>query len=143
MKPRALIMPRDKGAGSLDVVIAVMAFLASLALGAMLIAERAAVTWRSGLAGRITVQVLPPETSPVPLPVQIDAALHVLRETPGIAHASLVSEQDTFALVKPWLGSDVMVRELPLPRLLDATVSLGAELNVPQLRAPRENPPPP
>lgn len=134
MKPRALIMPRDKGAGSLDVVIAVMAFLASLALGAMLIAERAAVSWRSGLAGRVTVQVLPPENSVLPLPAQIDAALQVLRSTPGIAHAAVVPEQETLALVKPWLGSDAMVRELPLPRLLDATLAPGAEVSLQDLQ---------
>ncbi|MBV9569821.1 MAG: hypothetical protein JO056_01090 [Alphaproteobacteria bacterium] len=134
MKPRALIMPRDKGAGSLDVVIAVMAFLASLALGAMLIAERAAATWQSGLAGRLTVQVLPPENSAIPLQAQIEAALRVLRGTSGIAHAAIVPEQETLDLVKPWLGSDTMVRELPLPRLLDATVAPGAEVDLPKLR---------
>ena len=134
MKSRALIMPRDKGAGSLDVVIAVMAFLASLALGAMLIAERAAVSWRSGLAGRVTVQVLPPENSAIPLQAQMDAALQVLRSTSGIAHAAIVPEQETLDLVKPWLGSDMMVRELPLPRLLDATLAPGAEVDLPRLR---------
>ena len=47
----ARIMPRDRSAAALDVVIAVMAFLAALALGASLIAERTAVSWRTGLAG--------------------------------------------------------------------------------------------
>ena len=41
-------MPREKGAAPLDVVIAVMAFLAALALGASLVADRAAVGWRAG-----------------------------------------------------------------------------------------------
>jgi hypothetical protein len=36
------VLPRDKGAAPLDFVIAVMAFLAALALGASLIADRAA-----------------------------------------------------------------------------------------------------
>ena len=36
------ILPRDKGAAPLDFVIAVMAFLAALALGASLVATRAA-----------------------------------------------------------------------------------------------------
>jgi cell division transport system permease protein len=134
MTEQGRIMPRDKGAASLDVVIAVMAFLAALALGASLIAERAAVGWRTGLAGRLTVQILPPETSRMPLDRQIDAALAVLRQTPGIAHAALVSEQDTVALVKPWLGNGAMVGELPLPRLIDATVTPGAPVDVEDLR---------
>ena len=32
----------------------------------------------------------------------------------------LVSEQDTLALVRPWLGADALVGDLPLPRLIDA-----------------------
>ncbi len=134
MIERGRIMPRDKGAASLDVVIAVMAFLAALALGASLIAERAAVSWQSGLAGRITVQILPPEKSQTPLDRQIDAALDVLRHTPGIAHAALVSEQDTVALVKPWLGTGTLISELPLPRLIDATVTPGAPVDLETLR---------
>jgi cell division transport system permease protein len=134
MTERGRIMPRDKGAASLDVVIAVMAFLAALALGASLIAERAAVSWRTGLAGRITVQILPPEKSQMPLDRQINAALDVLRHAPGIAHAALVSEQDTVALVKPWLGSGAIVGELPLPRLIDATVTPGAPVDLEALR---------
>jgi cell division transport system permease protein len=47
-------MPREKGAAPLDVVIAVMAFLAALALGASLVAERTAVGWRAGVWMRIS-----------------------------------------------------------------------------------------
>ena len=48
------IMPRDRGAAPLDFVIAVMAFLAALALGSSLIASRAAEGWQKGLADRVT-----------------------------------------------------------------------------------------
>jgi len=130
----ARIMPRSRGAASLDVVIAVMAFLASLALGAALIAERAAVSWRTGLAGRMTVQILPPENSAGGVDGELQAALAVLRGTPGIAHAAPVSEQDTLALVKPWLGTGSMIAELPLPRLIDATITPGAALDLDGLR---------
>jgi cell division transport system permease protein len=129
------IMQRDRGAGSLDVVIAVMAFLAALALGASLIAERAATTWRTGLAGRITVQVSPPETSHASQDLEIEAALSVLRKTRGIAHASLISEEDTLMLIKPWLGSDALVSDLPIPRLIDAEITPGASLDVTSLRS--------
>ena len=128
------IMPRDKGAGSLDVVIAVMAFLAALALGASLIAERAAVSWRTGLAGRITVQILPPEKGHTALEQQVQAALSVLRDTSGIAHAAELSEQETVAMVRPWLGADALVAELPLPRLIDATITPGSHVDVESLR---------
>ncbi|HEY2418021.1 MAG TPA: hypothetical protein VGH84_08880 [Steroidobacteraceae bacterium] len=116
-------------------MIAVMAFLAALALGAALIAERAAVSWRTGLAGRITVQILPPtENAHAALDAQIAAALSVLRSTSGIAHAAPLSEQDTLALVRPWLGDDALVAELPLPRLIEATITPGTSIEIEELR---------
>jgi cell division transport system permease protein len=123
------ILPREKGAAPLDVVIAVMAFLAALALGASLIAERTAKGWRAGLSDRLTVQVIPPAQGAEGLDRETDAALAVLRATPGIAHAAPLSQDQTLALVQPWIGSDALVAELPLPRLIDATVTPGAAVD--------------
>src|SRR5689334_13084149 len=93
------ILPRDKAAAPLDVVIAVMAFLAALALGASLIAERAALGWRAGLSDKLTVQVLVPEQGQssdirAELDRQTRAALAVLQNASGIARASILSEKD-------------------------------------------------
>ena len=79
------ILPRDKGAAPLDFVIAVMAFLAALALGASLIADRAAQGWQSGLAAKLTIQVLPPEEGPAKqgLDAETNAALAMPSHTHG------------------------------------------------------------
>ena len=126
------ILPREKGAAPLDVVIAVMAFLAALALGASLIAERTAVGLRAGLSDRLTVQIVPPAQS-AGLDRETEAALAVLRATPGIAHAAALSQDQTLALVQPWIGSDALVAELPLPRLIDATITPGAQIDLARL----------
>ena len=131
------VLPRDKGAAPLDFVIAVMAFLAALALGASLIADRAAQGWQAGLAAKLTVQVLPPEKNDprAGLEAEIRAALDVLNQAPGIAHAALISDTDTEALVEPWIGKNNLVAEIPLPRLIDATVVPGAQVDIAALRA--------
>lgn len=128
-------MPREKGAAPLDVVIAVMAFLAVLALGASLVAERTAVGWRAGLAGKLTVQILPPEKGAVNegLQRETDAALGVLRATEGIAHADPLSEEEMLKLVQPWLGQGNLVADLPLPQLIDAEIVPGADVDLAQL----------
>src|SRR5580698_9921821 len=97
------ILPRDKGAAPLDFVIAVMAFLAALALGASLVADRAAQGWQNGLSDRITVQVMPPETGDASagLNSETQAALTLLNGTPGIVHARLLSDAEINALVEP------------------------------------------
>src|ERR1700689_1121770 len=133
MRERAsYILPRDKGAAPLDFVIAVMAFLAALALGASLVATRAAHGWQSGLSDRITVQVMPPEQGDarVGLDSETKAALSVLNATPRIPHATQVSDAEINALVEPWIGKDGAVSGIPLPRLIDAAIVPGESIDV-------------
>jgi cell division transport system permease protein len=129
------VLPRDKGAAPLDFVIAVMAFLAALALGASLIADRAAQGWQSGLAAKLTVQILPPDSGDphAGLDAQIRAALDILNAAPGVAHAALISDTDTEALVEPWIGKNNLVAEIPLPRLIDVTITPGEQVDIPAL----------
>lgn len=136
-KKSGRILPREKGAAPLDVVIAVMALLAALALGASLLANRAALSWREGLEGKLTVQILPPATgdAQTALAAETDAVLTVLRNTDGIVHASAISQADEMALVKPWLGADALVSDLPLPQLIDASIRPGARVDIPALAA--------
>jgi cell division transport system permease protein len=133
----ARLLPREKGAAPLDVMIGVMAFLAALALGASLVAERASAGWRAGFADRLTVQILVPEHGDVSAGVarESDAVLNVLRATPGIAHAEPLSEGEMQALVEPWLGKGTLVAELPLPNLIDAAITPGASVDLPGLSA--------
>lgn len=136
MKERASpILPRDKGAAPLEFVIAVMALLAALALGASLVATRAAHGWQSGLADRITVQVMPPEQGDPRdgLEAETRRVLDILRATPGIAHAAPLSDAEINTLVEPWIGKNGAVSGIPLPRLIDATVTPGEKIDVASL----------
>ena len=137
MSERSHILPRDKGAAPLDFVIAVMAFLAALALGASLVADRAAQGWQSGLSDRITVQVMPPETGDAAagLNSETQAVLTLLGTTPGIAHARALSDAEINALVEPWIGKGGAVSGIPLPRLIDASVVPGAQIDSAALAA--------
>lgn len=136
-RPSARILPREKGAAPLDLVIAVMAFLAAIALGASLLANRTAEGWQTGLAGKLTVQVLPPDNGPPEpaLTTETQAVLTILNATSGIVHAAPLSQAETQKLVEPWLGKGVLVADLPLPRMIDATVMPGAKVDIPVLRA--------
>lgn len=137
MNATGRIMPPQRGTGPLDVVIAVMAFLATLALGASLIAGRTADTWRAGLAGKITVQVVPPEQGPAREELEAETArvLDVLRATDAIAFARPLSEADEMKMIAPWTGSTETLEEFPLPQLIDVDVRPGASLDLADLKA--------
>jgi cell division transport system permease protein len=109
-----------------------MAFLAALALGASLIARHAADSWSAGLTAKITVQILPATSGPARhnLAAETDAALTVLRTTPGIVRAEPLSEAEQLKLVQPWLGAESLVADLPLPQLIDADVAPGSVLDI-------------
>ncbi len=129
---RGRIAPREAAAAPLDVVIAIMAFLAALALGASLIADRAAEGWREGLAGRLTVQVLPPQHGAAKerMLEETGAAAAVLKSTEGIIAVRPLSEAEIQALVEPWIGGGSLIADLPLPSLIDATILPGSRINL-------------
>ena len=118
------VLPRDAGAASLDLVIAVMAFLAALAFGGVLVTQSAVASWESGLTGRLTVQILA-DGGTVP-EAEVGSALAVLHATPGISYARALTQADNLALVEPWLGRDAVVAALPFPRLIDVALAPGA-----------------
>jgi cell division transport system permease protein len=102
-----------------------------------MLANRQAESWREGLAGRLTVQVLQPDhpTSSRNMDTETKAALDILRATPGILTITAMSDADAAKLVEPWLGKDAMVKDLPLPRLIDATIEPGAHIDFATLQA--------
>lgn len=130
------ILPPESGIGPLDIVIAIMAFLATLALGAALIAGHTADSWRAGLTGKLTVQILPDDSdlSRTHLMEETGKAVALMRATGGIAFARPLSESEERELVKPWIGDGDSLKDLPLPQLIDADLTPGAEIDIPALR---------
>jgi len=110
-----------------------MAFLAALALGGALIANRSAESWQGGLTGRLSVQILPQGAAPPD--AEIAAALRLLRATPGVVYAAALSDEDNLALIEPWLGSDTLIEALPFPRLIDVQLAPGAVIDTQRLAA--------
>ncbi|HSV29747.1 MAG TPA: FtsX-like permease family protein, partial [Candidatus Omnitrophota bacterium] len=49
---------------------------------------------------------------------------------PGITAARALDKHQTLALLEPWLGSADVVRDLPLPRLVDVTVDAEARIDL-------------
>ena len=114
-----LPLATDTSVGMLPWVIAVMTFLAIMALAVALVVGRTAGTWQSALTGTLTVQ-LPPvaDVDRDPLPLVLDA----LRSTPGVAEARALPVDELVGLVEPWLGDVTVADALPLPRLIDVTL---------------------
>lgn len=95
---------------------AAMAFLAVFALALSMSAARLADSWNAALAQTATIRISAP---PAELDPQTDAVMEVLRTTPGIEDARLLSAQEQGDLLSVWLGPDLPLDALPLPRMIE------------------------
>lgn len=95
-----------------------MAFLAVFALALSLAAGRVADRWGTELAQSSTLRISAPAGE---VAAQTEAALRVLRTTPGIVDARALTLDEQRALLSPWFGTDLPIDDLPLPQLIDIT----------------------
>ncbi len=126
-----LPLSRDASSRFLPWLIAFMVYLAALSLAATMVLSGASGKWRRGVEGTLTVQVLPaPEDEDgAALTARVEAALRLLRGTPGVASAQALSSQQAAALLEPWLGTGGLAAELPLPRLIDVRLEAAAAVD--------------
>ncbi|MFW8635774.1 cell division protein FtsX [Cribrihabitans pelagius] len=95
-----------------------MAFLAVFALALSLASGRLADRWASELARAATLRINAPAEQRA---AQTEAALEILRQTPGVAEARALSAEEQAALLAPWLGSSLPAKDLPVPQLIEVT----------------------
>jgi cell division transport system permease protein len=132
---RDLPLDRDESSRFLPWIIAFTVFMAVLALAAALVLARSGEAWRRDVSGTLTVQVVPAGGSSPAQSDPVDAALRILRSTPGIARAEALPEDRAAALLEPWLGRSIGNTGLPVPRLIDVTLAEGASLDAKALAA--------
>lgn len=93
-----------------------MAFLTVFALALSLATGRLADRWDAELARTSTIRISAPEGQ---MAAQSEAVLEVLRTTPGIASARVMSDAEQRKLLEPWFGPDLPLDTLPVPRLIE------------------------
>jgi cell division transport system permease protein len=111
-----IVPPQTVAGRALVLVVAIMCFLAALAIGALSLVAEAARDWQSDIAREATIQVIPIDGKPIE--ARLVRALEIARATPGVAGARLVDEKEGAALLEPWLGSGLDLSSLPVPRLV-------------------------
>lgn len=124
----------DPGRRFVPWLIALVVFLAALALAGLMAFADASARWDRGLAGTLTVQV--PDTGAADAKgraqqqKRVAATLKALRGTSGVASARALDDKETAALLAPWLGAGAFVESLPLPTIIDVKLDPGARINI-------------
>lgn len=133
LRPAAAIVPPQSVAGrALTLVVAIMSFLACLTVGAVSVVWDAADAWQNDLVRETTIQIRPVEG--VDMLREIDKATALTMEFPGVGSVHALSDEETKALLQPWLGNGLELDALPVPRLIQVRVDDPEKLDLAQLR---------
>jgi cell division transport system permease protein len=119
MKPGSIIPSNVASLRSLTVTMAVMSYLACLAIGALILVERAVTSWTSGLSQEVTIQVA--HVRGLDIESQVDSAKGIAADFPGVVEAEALAAEAGAKLLEPWLGSRAL-EGLPVPRLIRVVV---------------------
>lgn len=131
--PKEIPLDRDVAARTLPWIVAVMVFLATLALAGTLMLDSVIARWSGSLAGTLTVQV-PAAASPEETERRVQQIVTIVSATAGVQRVRVLSRGEVQALLDPWLGRNTAGLGLPLPRLVDVGTVPGARLDLAALR---------
>lgn len=123
--PPGPMLPKGRLTGPMPWVIAIMMFLTVLASAAGLALDAASRTLSAQVSDRITIQITEPDAQARSSAVRRIVTL--LGGTEGIDNIALVPEDQLAEQLKPWLGSDLKLSDIPIPALIDADLSATPE----------------
>lgn len=127
-------LDRDASGRYLPLLVAIMVYLACLALAGALSMNKLAERWDSGLSGALTLQI-PADSAAAADGPALAALTAALRDTPGVEAVEPMAAQEMTALLEPWLGEAVVAGDLPLPRLVAITIDTAAPPDMAALNA--------
>lgn len=127
------IVPKYSIAGrALVAVVAIMAFLASLTTGGVMLVRSAAIEWQSDVAREITIQVRPVKGRD--FDADVARAVAMARAARGIGEVRPYTKEESAGLLEPWLGSGLTLDDLPVPRMIVVKLAAGEGVNLAPLK---------
>lgn len=140
--PTEIAINRGSSASYLGWVVGAMVYVAVLAAAGALFAQSVSERWALSLSGVVTVQVPAAEQVLDPTSVsdqdrdsqstRLAVVLRILRVTPGIGHLTILDHERSLALLKPWLGDD-LVKQIDMPVLIDLRLMDSESLDIEDL----------
>lgn len=116
----------------LPYVMAVMVYLSALSLMGSMMLYKGFGDWTETLSNRLTVQIT--TADPDMRDAQTEDVIRLLRKTPGVEYVRVLNDIEIEQLLEPWLGEGNVTRDLPVPDIIDVTVSRSLTVNLDALR---------
>lgn len=123
-----IVPPQAIAGRTLVLVIAIMTFLAGFTIAVVSVIDRAANAWASDIGREVTIEVRPLDG--VALSEEVDKAVALAQEFPGVGGARGLSDAETQRLLEPWLGPGTDLSALPVPRLVVVSIDDASTFDV-------------
>jgi len=121
--PRHILAPafcRRQLGLSYAFMIGIMVYFATFAIAAEAVLSMTSFTWDKNMQSQVTIEIPAMDdeasTSQADRVTQILTALHAL---PGVGKATVMPDEETARLLKPWIGQPELLKELPVPTLIE------------------------
>lgn len=128
------LMPLDDdGGGFVPALIAVLVYVASVLLAAMLLVGASAERWRAEQDATFSILLAASPGQQVS-PADVESALAVIRAHPEVARAEKVAEDRVAARLRARLGGDPLSSGVPLPTIVGVELRPEARVAAASLR---------
>lgn len=135
-------LPLQSSAGTkfLTLLIALMSFLAMLALSGSFALNNLTRQWSSGLENQATIEIPAMDSkgslrNAETLDKLTDKAAAALENNINVQDIKLLSEEEIHDLVAPWLGESIPKDSIPLPRLISIKIKESTEAQIKKIRS--------
>ncbi len=115
-----IVPPQAIAGRTLVLVIAIMTFLAGFTIAVVSVIDRAADAWASDIGREVTIEIRPLDG--VAIDAEVEKAVALAQEFPGVGGARAISDAETQRLLEPWLGPGTDLSALPVPRLVVVSI---------------------
>lgn len=122
----------------LQVIISIAVFIFAITLSGVLSIDSMISNWNKSILGSLTVQIIPinnanKEKARAETLAYEEKAVEFLKSVNGVLKVTPLSDSQLDELLRPWLGDEVNITELPAPRIIDVKISPTAKIDFTQL----------
>lgn len=127
-----IVPPGSVTGGSLILVIAIMAFLASLTAGGVYVVFNAASVWTNRISSEITVQIQ--QRAGEGSDEKTAEVSRFLSDQNGIRRVTPFTREQSLKLVEPWIGKSEILKTFAIPRLIAVEIDQDNPPDIPTLK---------
>lgn len=122
----------------LQIIISIAVFIFAITLSGVLSIDSMISNWNKSILGSLTVQIIPvhnenTEKARAETLAYQEKAVDFLKSVNGILKVTPLTDEQLNELLRPWLGDEVNISNLPTPRIIDVKISPKATIDFAQL----------